>query len=162
MNDKSLYGVAITVIVVKNGKYLITRRSMNEKKWPGKWTVPGGKLEQSDYLGIPKDTPNAWYNIVEAVARKEVREEVGIEMGDIEYVTSLIATYKPDDPHLLVLSMMADWKSGDVTLNEEEADRYEWVTLEEAKGYDLIAGIHEELVMAEKLLKGERGEWKRV
>lgn len=161
MENKSLYEVAITVIVVKDGKYLITRRSMQEKKWPGKWTVPGGKLEQSDYAGIPKDTPNAWYNIVEAVARKEVREEVGVEIENIRYVTSLVATYKPEDPHLLVLSMMADWKSGDVILLEEEADQYAWVTLEEAKGYDLIAGIYPELVMADKFLEGERGEWKK-
>jgi len=35
-----LHEVAITAIVVKDGKYLITRRVMTKKRFPGKWTVP--------------------------------------------------------------------------------------------------------------------------
>jgi hypothetical protein len=37
---------------------------------------------------------------------------------------------------------------------------YEWVTLEEAKGYDLIDGIYDELFMADQRRKGVREEWK--
>ena len=45
MENKYLHEVAITAIIVKDGKYLITRRSPNKKRFPGMWTVPGGKLE---------------------------------------------------------------------------------------------------------------------
>ena len=39
---------------------------------------------------------------------------------------------------------------------------YKWVTLEEAKNYDLIAGIYEELEMLDKKLRGkDMGEWKK-
>jgi len=49
-----------------------------------------------------------------------------------------------------------------VKLQEEECDKYEWVNLEESKNYDLIDGIHDELAMADNLLKtGRIGEWKR-
>ena len=58
MENKYLHEVAITAIIVKNGKYLITRRSPNKKRFPGMWTVPGGKLETDDYITLPKDTKN--------------------------------------------------------------------------------------------------------
>jgi len=35
------------------------------------------------------------------------------------------------------------------------------VTLEEAKDYDLLDGIYDELVMASKQLNGVKSEWKR-
>jgi hypothetical protein len=44
----------------------------------------------------------------------------------------------------------------EVKLQEGEADAYEWVTLEEAKNYDLLDGIYEELEMTEKKEKGRK------
>lgn len=54
--NQHLHEVAITAIIVKEGKYLITRRSQEKKRFPGMWTVPGGKMETSDYLQLLKDT----------------------------------------------------------------------------------------------------------
>lgn len=55
--DKNqVHYVAATVIIVKDGKYLIAKRSDWEKAFPSKWTVPGGKLEALDYLLRKKDT----------------------------------------------------------------------------------------------------------
>ena len=45
--EKAHYVVA-TGIIVKDGKFLIAKRSEKEKRWPGRWTVPGGKLEKKD------------------------------------------------------------------------------------------------------------------
>lgn len=159
-ND-NLHEVAITAIIVKDGKYLVTRRSANKKRWPGMWTVPGGRLETSDYLSLPKDTKDYWYNVLEQVLRREVREEVGLEIENIEYVTSLATVHKDGAPSL-VISCMADYAGGDVALQEEETDRYAWVTLEEAKGYELIDGILDELAMAEDRRRGVKSEWKRA
>ena len=65
MENNFLHEVVITAIVIKDGKYLITRRSKNKKRFPGKWTVPGGRLETKDYLDLPKDTEFYWYNVLE-------------------------------------------------------------------------------------------------
>jgi len=43
-----------------------------------------------------------------------------------------------------------------------EADEHAWVTLEEAKQYQLIDGILDELAMAEKKRLGHKMEWKRM
>lgn len=158
--NQYLHEVAITAIVVKNGKYLITRRSPNKKRFPGMWTVPGGKMEAKDYLELPKDTEHYWYNVLERTLRREVKEEAGIGIDNIEYVTSL-ATVHADGSPSLVISCMADYADGEVTLNPEECDTHEWVSLEEAKKYKLIDGIYDELAMVEHKRSGKRSEWQR-
>lgn len=155
-----LHEVAITAIVVKDGKYLITRRVMSKKRFPGKWTVPGGRITTDDYITLPKDTDECWYNVLERVVRREVTEEVGLEIKNIEYVTSLATIDKEGQP-ILVISCLADWKSGKVVLQESETDDYAWVTTKEAKKYDLIGGIDDELRMADKRRKGMKSEWKK-
>ena len=162
MDNKNqiLHEVVITAIAVKDGRYLITRRSPNKKRFPGMWTVPGGKLETDDYVKLPKDTKHYWYNVLEKVLRREVKEEVGININNIEYVTSL-ATVHADGSPSLVISCMADYVSGKIKLQEGETDDYAWVTLKEAKKYQLIDGIYDELVMAENRRKGTKSEWQR-
>src|SRR3989344_4105670 len=156
--NQYLHEVAITAIVVKEGKYLITRRSPNKKRFPGMWTVPGGKMETNDYLQLPKDTEHYWYNVLERTLRREVKEEVGIDIDNIEYVTSL-ATVHADGSPSLVISCMASYVSGEVKLQAEENDKFDWVNLEEAKNYKLLDGIYDELVMVENKRSGKRTEW---
>ncbi|RJP45937.1 NUDIX domain-containing protein [Candidatus Parcubacteria bacterium] len=156
-----LHEVAITAIVVKGGKYLIMRRSPNKKRFPGMWTVPGGKLETEDYLKLPKDTEHYWYNVLERTLRREVKEEAGIDIENIEYVTSL-ATIHVDGSPSLVISCMADYAGGEVKLDPAESDGYEWVSLEGAKNYDLIDGIYDELAMVEQKMSGRKSEWHRT
>jgi 8-oxo-dGTP diphosphatase len=160
MDNKYLHEVAITAIIIKEGKYLITKRSATKKRFPNMWTVPGGKLETDDYINLPKDTTDYWYNVLEKVLRREVSEEVGLEIENITYVTSLAAVHEGKDPSL-VISCMADYKSGEVTLQKEECDEFAWVTLEESKSYNLIDGIYDELEMAENQRKGVKTEWQR-
>lgn len=158
--NQYLHEVAVTAIIVKDNKYLIERRSPSKKRFPGKWTVPGGRMETDDYLKLPKDTEFYWYNVLERTVKREVKEEVGLEIDNIEYVTSLARVHEDGAPSL-VISCMADFVSGEVTLQEGETDQFAWVTLKEAKGYALIDGIYDELWMAENRRKGIKKEWKR-
>ena len=124
------------------------------------WTVPGGKMETNDYLKLPKDTEHYWYNVLERTLRREIKEEVGIDIDNIEYVTSL-ATVHSDGRPSLVISCMADYVSGEIKLQTEENDQFAWVNLEEAKKHQLLDGIYDELAMAENLRKGKKSEWQR-
>jgi 8-oxo-dGTP diphosphatase len=160
MENQYLHEVVMSTIIVKDTKFLITRRSPNKKRFPGMWTIPGGKLETKDYLDLPKSTEFYWYNVLEQVLRREVSEEVGLEVTNIEYITSL-ATVHADGSPSLVITCIADYVSGEVTLQKDEADDFKWVNIEEAKGYKLIDGIYDELVMADNHLKGIKTEWKR-
>lgn len=161
MYDKNqVHYVTATVIVVnKERKYLIAKRANWEKAFPGRWTVPGGKLEVLNYALREKDTSSHWYNVLEDLAKKEVKEEVGIEIKNIEYVTSLVYIRSDGIPSLII-SLWAEPVEEEIKLCNALTD-YKWVSLEEAKNYDLIEGIYEELEMLDKKLKGENiGEWK--
>ena len=160
MNNQYLHEVAITAIVAKDGRYLITRRSPNKKRFPGMWLVPGGKLEPNDYLQFPKDTPHSWYNVLERTLKREVKEEAGIDINNIEYITS-IATVHSDGNPSLVISCVADYVAGEVKLQTEENDQFAWVNLAEAKNYQLLDGVYDELVMVENKRKGQKSEWQR-
>lgn len=155
------FEVVITAIIVNSeGKYLITRRSLNKKRFPGMWTVPGGHLDPEDFMGYPKDTEHYWYNVLEKALTREIKEEVGLEIEHVRYVTSLATEHK-DGAASIVISCLADYKNGEVKLQEEETDKCEWVSVDEAKDYELIDGIYDELIMADKLRLGEKYEWKR-
>lgn len=79
------------------------------------WTVPGGHLETEDYLGLPKDTKFYWYNVLGKVLKREVKEEVGVDIKNIEYVTSLATVHADGNPSLVV-SCLADYVKGKVKL----------------------------------------------
>jgi 8-oxo-dGTP pyrophosphatase MutT (NUDIX family) len=163
MYDKNLvHYVVVTGILVRNGKYLITKRAEWEKAFPGRWTVPGGKLEVLDYALKEKDTKHHWYNVIENLLKKEIREEVGLEIKNIGYVTSMVYI-RPDNVPCLIISLFAE------TCDDKEVrlcnalSEYAWVDLDEARDYDLIDGIYDELVILDNFLKsGKSMEWKKA
>ena len=160
MDLNKAHYVVITGIVVKDGKYLITKRASHEKAFPNKWTVPGGKLEVSDYSKRKKDTSDHWYNVCEDVLRREIKEETNLEIENIRYLTNL-TFIRPDNIPVFIISLYADYKDGKIELCKDMQD-YAWVSLEEAKNYDLIAGIYEEIEMLDRKLKGENIElWRK-
>ncbi|HLC45673.1 MAG TPA: NUDIX domain-containing protein [archaeon] len=156
MDERKAHYVTATAIVVRDGKYLIAKRSLKEKAFPGKWTVPGGKLEVSDYTARPKDTRECWYNVLEGLVKREVLEETGLEIKNLGYLTSM-AFIRPDNVPGLILSFHAEHGGGEVKLNGELTE-HAWVTLEGAKKYDLIDGILEEIELLDGRLKGKKAE----
>jgi 8-oxo-dGTP pyrophosphatase MutT (NUDIX family) len=153
VKNRELHRISSTAIICKKGRYLITQRSLDKKVWPGFWTVPGGGLEIDDYINLKPTTKNKiWYFALEGSLRREIKEEVGVEMGRIEYLLDL-AFIRPDNIPVITLSFYAPYKKGKIKLNWESIN-YAWVTVKEAEKYDLIAGILQEIQMVDKTLKG--------
>lgn len=168
MVDKNqMHYITVTVILVKDGKYLVAKRASWEKAFPSRWTVPGGKLEVLDYALREKDTAHHWYNVFEDCARRECEEEVGIKIKNIGYVTSMVYV-RPDGVPCTIVSLFAEPDNEDVKLCNALTE-YAWVNLEEAKGIDLIDGIYDELKILEEFLgartadgsDGIVNEWKK-
>lgn len=153
IKDKELHRIAITAIIYdQEYRYLITQRSLEKKAFPGKWTVPGGGLEVDDYINDePTTKAGQWYNAIEKTLRQEVKEEVNLEIGKPEYLLDL-TFIRPDGIPVVVLSYYAHYKAGEIKLDEDSID-YRWVTLKEAKDYDMIDGIWEEMEMVDKIIK---------
>lgn len=131
---------------------MITKRSPEKTAFPGRWTVPGGKITTKDYLEITKTTPSAWYGAISESLKREVKEEVNLEIKDVKFLIDM-TLLRPDGIPVVVLSFFADYKSGRVKLDEDSVE-YVWVATKEAEKYDLIEGVYEEIIMADKIIKG--------
>lgn len=142
--------IVATAIIVKGNKFLITKRSENEKYYPGMWTVPGGKLDKEDYASLHKNSAGLYYHVLESVVKREVKEEVNLDVKDIDYVTSIVFEREGGVP-TMIISLSCKYLSGDVKLDTDSVD-YAWVDIKEAKNYNLIDGIYDELVMCAKKL----------
>jgi len=140
--------VAITAIIFKEGKVLIAKRSPEEIAYPGKWTVPGGKLDVNDYRRLPKDNLDGWHDVIENTLKREVAEEVAIKVKNIRYLTN--STFiRPDKRPVLVLPHTCQWASGKVKLNKDLTD-FAWVKRQDIRKYDFIDGAKNEILRAFK------------
>lgn len=153
--NSEMFRIACTAIVFnKEGKMLITRRAYSKKKLPGKWTVPGGGLQTDDFTAleptIQEGETTQWYGVIEAAVRRKVREDTDLEITKPWIVTDL-AFIREDNIPVVSFSYAANLMGPDRVRYNDDTIAHEWVDLEEAKEYDLVEGIIEELKMAKKV-----------
>ncbi len=150
---KNAHYVVVTGIIVKKGKYLIVKRSHNEKAFPDLWTVPGGKLATTDYTNRLKDTSDHWYNVFEDTLHREITEEVRIKVKNIRYLTNM-SYVRSDGIPVIIVSLYADYDDGEVQLCSSLTD-YWWAELWELRLYELVPGLLGEFEMLDRLLNKE-------
>jgi len=161
IKDKELHRITTTALVYKpDFTYLITKRAPHKKSHPNMWTIPGGGLTVDDYINTPQSThgPNLWYNVLEKSLKREMKEEVGLEIGRYELLVDL-TFIRPDGIPVICFSCFAPYISGEVRIDqdlEEDTVDFAWVSLEEAKNYDLIGGVWDEIRQVDEILKKEK------
>lgn len=101
--------VGIGIMVVKDGKVLISKRKA--RHGAGQYQFPGGHLEFNESF--------------EECARREVKEEAGITIKDIEFqfLANIRGIYK--GKHYVHIGLKADWEGG-VPKNMEPHKSTEW------------------------------------
>ena len=152
IKDKKLHYISITGKIFRDyGRILIVKRSANEKNYPNRWILPGGKLTVDDYINLKPNSDGLWYNVIEKALKREIKEETNLEVENVDYLIDM-AFIRGDGIATLIIACTCEFKSGNIKLSEELTD-YAWVNLEEAKNYDLIDGVYEELELAFKKLK---------
>jgi 8-oxo-dGTP pyrophosphatase MutT (NUDIX family) len=159
IKDKELHRITTTTLVYKpDFTYLITKRALHKKVMPGRWTIPGGGMSVDDYIHIEPSTQtsNQWYGAVEQALRREVREEVGLEIGKPEFFIDL-TFIRPDGIPVLCLSYFAPYVSGEVVL-DADATEFAWITADQVKEYDLIEGIDHEIREMDRILKSRMSQ----
>lgn len=106
--------VGVGVMVIKEGKVLLQKRKSSHGT--GEYAFPGGHLEHLESI--------------EDCARRETREECGIEIENIRFLcVSNMDRYAPK--HYIDIGLVADWRSGEPTVMEpEKAEFWNWYELD--------------------------------
>ena len=154
IKDRELHRIITTTIIYKSDfTYLIIKRALHKKVQPGKWIYPGGGLNVDDYINTPSSSKeiSRWPRALETSLVREIREEVGLEIGKPEFVMD-ITFIRPDGVPAICFSYFAPYVSGEVKL-DEDATEFAWVDLEQAKKYDLIDGVWDEIRQVDEILK---------
>lgn len=156
--DKLFYFVANVVIYRESdGRCLILKRSAREKVHPGKYAVPGGKLEwnQMDLKQPTRINGEVldFENAVEKLLQREALEEANVETEDrLTYLNS-VAFVRPDEIPVVLVKFAAKYKSGEVKPEPGAFEEFAWVNAEEVKNYDCIEGVDEEVKRTIKLFQ---------
>ncbi len=107
--------VGIGVLIFKDGKVLMSQRKGSHGA--GAYAYPGGHLEYMESF--------------ENCARRETKEECGIEIDNIRFgLVANITAFTPK--HYVHINLTADWKNGEPkTLEPEKATEWKWYALNE-------------------------------
>lgn len=153
--NKLFYFVATTTIYRKSdGRCLILKRSKKEITQPGRWSVPGGKLEYDDLKNLTftkKDNVAYQFNLVEKLVRRETKEECGLTIDKVTYLNDIVFV-RPDNVPVVCVKFASMHKSGKVKI-APEFDDYAWVNNKEIKNYDVISNVIDEVKQTIKLFR---------
>jgi|TARA_Y100000310_G_scaffold82857_1_gene79466 8-oxo-dGTP diphosphatase len=129
--------VIITAIVLnEDNKFLLVKRKENQEIHPGKWLLPGGKLEEDESLF--------------QALKREIKEETNLEIEDYnKYINDYIFE-RPNKDLTLGMTFLVKATNDNVSLNKREYDDFIWITKEELQNYDYLKFIKKEVEKAFK------------
>lgn len=116
--------IGVGVVVFKGDRVLLIRRGKDPMR--GRWSLPGGRQRLGE--------------TVRAAARREVREEAGIEIeiaGLLDVIDSL--THDADGGvayHYTLIDFVAVWRDGALCAGDDAAEAC-WADPDDLDGYDL-------------------------
>ncbi|KAF0108257.1 MAG: nucleoside triphosphatase [Anaerolineaceae bacterium] len=117
MSDQAYPEPTVGVFIFNNeGKMLL----LKSHKWPDGYTIPGGHIELGERI--------------EDAARREAREETGLEIRDLRFLCFQEFVYDPSfwkPRHFIFFDYACRTDSTDVRLNDE-AESYFWIEPEKA------------------------------
>lgn len=121
----SFYVGVHALILNEQNKVLITKRSKHDNYFPLAWDIPGGSVDMGE-------------TVVEALIR-EVKEETNIVVTPIKpiYVHADL-TWVPDKQLIQIVYQCA-CNGGDIILDQEEHDEYQWVAYDDIGKFECIA-----------------------
>jgi ADP-ribose pyrophosphatase YjhB (NUDIX family) len=116
------YVVNVEAAIVRDDRYLLIVRGANESHAPGMLSLPGGKVEQAGNT----------LDILEATLRREVDEEVGVEIENSPTYLESTAFVADDGEPVINIVFLCRYRAGDVRpVAAEEVAQVTWMTAAE-------------------------------
>jgi len=124
----------VAAVIFRGGKVLCVQRPANAREYISKkWEFPGGKVEL--------------FENHEQAIKREIREELDVEIENLEYFTTVEHTYP--DFHLVMHAYTCSILKGEPVLKEHVA--LKWLPVEELDQLDWAAA---DIPIVEKLMSG--------
>ncbi len=139
--SKNLFQILVNVVVFRGDKVLISQRSWQEAHMPGRWTIPGGKVDHSD---------DEVFNVLQQTVRREVLEETGIEISDEMELVTNNSFVKESGQYVVAIVFKCQYKSGEAKPLEDTVD-CKWATIDEVKAIDFPPNVKEYILEANNL-----------
>lgn len=140
-----LHSIITNALVVKDDKILISQRSLSEKHDPGKWTIPGGKVEQTQ--------GNVWH-ILEKTLRREVMEEVGITISDDIKLITNNTFIRTGGQHVIAMVFICYWADG-IAKPCEDTNDIAWISERDLDSYNFSPNVTEYIKQGFKYIKSD-------
>ena len=124
----------VASVIFREGRVLCVERTQNAREYVSlKWEFPGGKIESGENR--------------EHALHREIREELDVEIENLEYFTTVEHTYP--DFHLIMYAYTCSILKGEPVLKEHVA--LKWLPVEELDQLDWAAA---DIPIVEKLMSG--------
>jgi len=121
-----VFGLAVRVLLTdENGKILIIKRSTDSKTNPGKWELPGGKVDQGESFD-------------QALIR-EVYEETNLKIA-LDHVAGICEQNLPFIRAVHIV-MSGKIEEGELNLSNEH-EGYAWVFFDNLSDYELADWLY--------------------
>ncbi len=141
MHDEAkdkMHLVLVNAVVFKGDLVLVSQRSWVELHEPGKWTIPGGKVERME-----KET----FHILEATIKREVLEETGVVVKDgMELITNN-SFVRSTGQHTIALVFACTYDQGEPQPLEDTIS-CRWVSQSELEGFDFAPNVKDYILKA--------------
>lgn len=126
----SKYIINVEGFIVDGERYLMIMRSEQEEHAPGVLSVPGGKVDITGFESA----------ILESTLRREIHEEVGVEINDqMDYVESSLFMTEAGEPVVDVV-FLCRYRSGTPTISDPaEVGAIQWMTVAEVLSHPKCA-----------------------
>jgi len=130
---KKFYSVIVNCVIINDqNKILVAQRSLEEEHEPGKWSIPGGKVESDG-----EEHQTLLKNV-----KKEILEEVGVEIeDDIQLIYDNTFTRTNGDD-VLALIFKCKYKSGEAKPLDDTID-VKWISNDEINNYEYPNNVKE-------------------
>lgn len=127
--QKYLVVLAVAAFIVKDGKMLIVKKSPNERVDGGLWTVPGGKIHQSE-------------SIIDGLKR-EVKEEVGVKINSYQWIGEDV--FKNEGVMFHAQHFLCQIQETDISLEKNLTD-FRWIEKDEIEKYQFPLNIRKRII----------------
>jgi len=124
-----------TIILNEKKEVLILKRSAHESVHPNVWDIPGGTLEDGEDPMIG--------------AQRETLEETGLAVNDLNLFAYTSNVDESKDMQFIRLIFVTSHASGEVKLNPEEHQEYQWIDMEQIhtiETVDYLSKVIEQLL----------------